>query len=109
MKENIQVILELKEDDNESKLVTYLESLDTDELKEIYYSYYYAKEIEIENYNKTFLEYQEDSNIDMDYMLMELSQGKTLHALNHYLKNISEKIELHEEEIEIRRIEEERE
>ncbi|MCK5855618.1 MAG: hypothetical protein KAG56_10380, partial [Sulfurovaceae bacterium] len=103
MEENIKVVLELKEHSNEFELVTYLESLDTNELKEMYYSYYYAKEIEIENYNKTFLEYQEDSDVDVDYMLMELSQGKTLHALNHYLKNISEKIEMHEEEIEIRR------
>lgn len=103
MKEKIKILLQLKEQDSESELVRYLESLDTNELKEIYYSYYYAKEIQIENYNKTFLEYQEDSDVDIDCMLIELSQGITFHAFNHYLENVSEKIEMHEEIIETKR------
>ena len=57
--EEIQKILELKENASAFEVVRYLESLNTNELKEIYDSYYYAKEIEIENYNKTFLEYKE--------------------------------------------------
>ena len=40
MKENIKIILELKENNNESELAKYLEALDLSELKEIYTSYY---------------------------------------------------------------------
>lgn len=106
MKENIQMLLGLKEDASECELVTYLKSLNTNELKEIYDSYYYSKEIESENYNKTFFEYQEYSTEEVDNIIMELSQGKTLHALTHYLENIDEKIQRHEQEIERKRAKE---
>jgi len=110
MKEIIQEVLNLKKENLENDLVDYLTNLSSAELKEVYTLYYYAKEIEIENYDITFLEFQEKyDDTGEEEMIMELSYGKTLHALNHYLENIEEKIEKHEEEIERRRTKKEME
>jgi len=113
MKEKIKILLQLKEQGIESELVEYLNSLSSIELKKIYSLYFYAKEIEVENYNKTFLEFQEKfkNMVDND-MVMELGNEKILHALIQHLENIEVKVLKHEQEIEKirekKRIEEER-
>ena len=101
MKEKIKILLQLKEQGNESELVEYLSSLNSMELKEIYSLYFYAKEIEDKNYNKTFLEFQEKfRDMANNDMVMELSYEKSLHALTQHLDNIESKVMKYEQEIE---------